>query len=263
VPSPTNDFLCPWTRETPDSTICMDRNPPMAEGLTDRQHRAQLKPDDVFMCRACDMSMGLGSASLTMEELVRAYSAFPTGGLLVEPYTIEEVTDREGNVLERHEPIERPRVMDPAVASVATWLLQGVVHGGTAASAGSELGMVGLGGKTGTTNDEKDAWFVGFSNDVIAAVWTGYDQPRTLGVSSTGGRTSLPTWTRYMKVAAPKERDRPFPVSGGLDWASVDEATGRRITGGGGMTYPFLEGTAPESTGLKAGQVSIEDFSGL
>src|SRR5688572_7406377 len=173
----------------------MDRWPPMPAGMTDREFRATLGPDDVSWCRACDMSMGLGSASLTMEELVRAYSVFPTGGLLIEPYTIEEVSDRDGTVLERHERAEPPRVMDPAVASIATWLLQGVVHGGTAASAGAELKMTGLGGKTGTTNDEKDAWFVGFSNDVIAAVWTGYDQPRTLGVSSTGGRTSLPTWT--------------------------------------------------------------------
>jgi hypothetical protein len=65
-----------------------------------------------------------------------------------------------------------------------------------------------------------------------------------------------------MKVAAPKEKDRPFPVAGGIEWANIDEATGRRISGGG-MSYPFLEGTAPESTGLKAGQMSIEDFSGL
>ena len=83
---------------------------------------------------------------------------------------------------------------------------------GTAARA-SRLGLH-VAGKTGTTNDEKDAWFVGFSPSVITAVWVGYDQPRTLGVSSTGGRTALPIWMEYMRVAAPQEDDRPFRHGG-------------------------------------------------
>ncbi|MEQ1568978.1 MAG: transglycosylase domain-containing protein, partial [Myxococcota bacterium] len=261
VPSKQNDVLCPWVEETARSTICMDRNPPMPEGLTDAQHRAKLPSDTKYLCRACDMSMGLGSASLTMEEMIRAYSAFATGGKLVEPYYVEKVEDRSGVVLEQHEPKAFEQVMDPAVASIATWLMEGVVNGGTASQAGSELKLTGLAGKTGTTNDEKDAWFVGFTNDVITAVWFGYDQPQPLGVSSTGGRTALPVWIAYMKAAAPRSKDREFPVRGNVQWAMIDEATGRRVTSGG-MSYPFLEGTVPEGTGLAAGQVSIEDVSG-
>lgn len=260
VATPQNDLLCPWVLEKPDSTICMDRFPEKDPNLSNTAHRQQLKPGDEYWCRACDMSMGLGSASLTMEELVRAYSAFPTGGQLIQPYTIEEVRDRNGNVLESHQNTQPLQVMTPEVASIATWLLQGVVQGGTASIAAGELGMVGLGGKTGTTNDFKDAWFIGFTNDVITATWVGFDQPRSLGQSSTGGRTALPIWIDYMRVAAPKERDRAFPMRGDIEWATIDEKTGRRVSGGG-RAFPFLPGTAPESTGLQAGQVSMEDLA--
>lgn len=262
VATPENDLLCPWTRETKDSTICMDRFPEKDPNLSNTAHRQQLKPGDEYWCRTCDMSMGLGSASLTMEELVRAYSGFASGGNLVQPYYIEEVKDRDGTVLEKHESVEHPRVMDPEVASVATWLLQGVVQGGTGHRASAELGLNGLAGKTGTTNDFKDAWFIGFTNDVITAAWVGYDQPRSLGVSSTGGRTALPIWIDYMREAAPKDRDRAFPMRGDIEWAQIDEATGRRVRSGG-RSYPFIPGTAPESTGLEAGQVSIDDMTEL
>lgn len=259
VPGPKNDVLCPWVQETPRSTICMDRTPQKDPNLTDAQHRAKLGPDDKYMCRACDMSMGLGSASLTMEEMIRAYSAFATGGKLIEPYYVEEVSDRDGNILEKHEPVDPPQVMDPAVASIATWLMEGVVRGGTASMAGQQLGLVGLAGKTGTTNDEKDAWFVGFTNDVITAVWFGFDQPKTLGVSSTGGRTALPVWIAYMKAAAPKSKDKAFPVRGDVQFAMIEESTGRRVTSGG-VTYPFLPGTVPEGTGQAAGTPTIDDL---
>jgi penicillin-binding protein 1A len=257
--TPKNDVLCPWVRETPTSTICMDRFPAKDPAITDSEHRRRLGPDDVFMCRACDMSMSLGSAALTMEEMVRAYSAFANSGRLVEPYTVVEVKDRHGKVLERHEAVEPPQVMDPAVASIGTWLMKGVVTNGTAARASSELNLRGLAGKTGTTNDEKDAWFVGYTNDVITAVWTGYDDPKSLGISSTGGRTSLPLFVDYMKVAAPKEKDRDFPMVGEIDWANIDEQTGYAVTGGG-MSYPFLKGTVPESTGGRAGELTLEQL---
>lgn len=257
--TPKNDVLCPWVRETPESTICMDRFPAKDPKLTDRQHRERLGPDDVYLCRACDLSMSLGSAALTMEEMVRAYSAFANGGRLVEPYTVVSVRDRHGNVLEQHQPSEPPLVMDPGVASIATWLMEGVVTGGTAARASGELGLRGLAGKTGTTNDEKDAWFVGYTPNVITAVWTGYDDPKSLGISSTGGRTSLPLFVDYMKVAAPKSKDREFPMLGEIEWANIDEATGYAVTGGG-LSYPFLKGTVPESTGGRAGELTLEQL---
>ncbi len=258
IATPENDVLCPWVKESSRSTICMDRTPPKPEELSDAQHRARIGPDDEYKCRACDMSMGLGSASLTMEEMIRAYSAFSSGGKLVMPYYIEEVLDRDGTVLEQHTPEPFEQVLDPAVASIGTWLMQGVVQYGTAVRAKNALGLRGLAGKTGTTNDYKDAWFVGFTNDVITAAWVGYDQPRSLGISSTGGKTALPIWIDYMKVAAPKSKDRNFRMSSNVSYAQIDESSGKRVTEGG-VQYPFLPGTVPESTGLREGQVGIED----
>jgi penicillin-binding protein 1A len=259
VPSPDNDHLCPWTEEKTESTICMDHFPPRADSDTNMGHRAKLTADDHHQCRTCDYSMALGSASLTMEELLRAYSAFGTGGKLVQPYYIEEVRDRDGNVLEKHEPVEPVQVIDPGVAFLTNWLLQGVVNEGTAAAANG-MGLV-IAGKTGTSNDEKDAWFVGLTPNVITGVWVGYDQPRTLGVSSTGGKTALPIWMDYMKVAAPKEsNNKPFPVWGDIEWALIDEKSGNRVTSGG-RSYPFLKDTAPESTGVAAGQATINDVT--
>ena len=261
VVQPETDLLCPWIREDEDFTICMDRFPPKDPEISNTRHRQLLGPDDEYWCRACDMSMGLGSASLTMEELARAYSTFATGGNLVEPYYIEEVTDRYGEVLEKHSVRPPVQVMDPGVARIVNWLLQGVVNEGTGAAA-RRLGLQYLGGKTGTTNDEKDTWFVGFTNDVITTAWVGYDQPRSLGVSSTGGRTALPIWMEYMRAAAPKDKDRPFPAWGEVEWALIDENTGSRVTAGG-RSYPFLKDTAPESTGAAAGQVSIDQVTDI
>jgi penicillin-binding protein 1A len=259
VATPENDHLCPWVLEKPESTICMDRYPPKPDDMTNTAWRAQLKPGDEYHCRACDYSMALGSASLTMEELLRAYSAFGTGGKLVQPYYIEEIRDRDGNVLERHEAAEQPQVIDPGVATIVNWLLQGVVAEGTAHDA-AVLGLT-MGGKTGTTNDEKDAWFVGMTPNIITGVWVGYDKPQSLGISSTGGHTALPIWIDYMKVAAPKDQNKgPFPNVGDLEWAQIDEKTGNRVTSGG-RSYPFLKGTAPVGTGVAAGQKTVTDLT--
>jgi penicillin-binding protein 1A len=260
VPKPDNDRLCPWVLEKPKSTICMDRFPPKDAGISNTEHRRRMKPGDEYWCRACDYSMSLGSASLTMEELARAYSVFGTGGKLVQPYYIESVADRSGKVLESHQQAEFPQVVEPGVATVTNWLMQSVVLEGTAHDANA-LGLH-LAGKTGTSQDEKDTWFVGMNPNVITAVWVGYDQPRSLGASSTGGRTALPIWIDYMKVAAPKSEDRAFPLAGDVEWAQIDERTGSVVTSGG-RNYLFLKDTVPTSSGLAAGQVGTDDPTGL
>lgn len=246
VPTPENDQLCPWV-EVEEDHGCKDMAPSKNAGMK--------------LCRSCDMSMALGSASITMEEMVRAYSAFASGGKLMEPYYIEHVEDRDGERLYTHEAKPPPQVLEPEVAAITTWLLQNVVQGGTAARA-NRLGLRALAGKTGTTNDEKDAWFIGFTNQVITAVWVGFDQPAPLGVSSTGGRTALPIWMDFMKAAAPKEDDEPFPMWGNVQSALIDEATGRRVESGG-RAYPFLPGTVPESTGVAANEVTISELGEL
>ncbi|MCB9797845.1 MAG: PBP1A family penicillin-binding protein [Alphaproteobacteria bacterium] len=206
-----------------------------------------------------DLSMGLGSSSITMIEMVRAYSAFATYGDRVEPYFIERVEDRDGNVLEQHKLVAPKPVLDPTVAGITTWLLREVATSGTAAAT-NRLGIHAA-GKTGTTNDFKDAWFVGFTPDLIGAAWVGYDQPRSMGVSSTGGRVALPIWMDWMEVAYPKEKDRPFEEIPGAVWAAIDESTGRVAKGGRGM--PFVPGTVPENVAAEVGQVTADELKTL
>ncbi|MFZ5476288.1 MAG: penicillin-binding protein 1A [Myxococcota bacterium] len=204
-----------------------------------------------------DLSMGLGSSSLKMPELARAYSAFATNGRLVEPHYVNRVVDRDNRVLEQWtKPAEWKQVLDPPVAGVMNWLLQDIAQTGTAAKA-QKLGLH-VGGKTGTTNGMHDAWFVGFTPTVLTAVWVGYDQPKSLGASSTGGYTALPIWMDYMADAAPKAEDKPFPMPGSLVWVSIDERSGRPMAGGRSM--PFLPGTAPTGVAVEAGQKTTEDL---
>ncbi len=251
-PSPENDHLCPWL-EAGSGKSCIDRQQD-ASGKT--------------VCRACDLSMGLGSASLTMEELTRAYAVIANRGRWVQPWTIVEVLDRDGqlaqplpgsNFAPRHAPVEPVQVVDPAVAALATWLLENVATSGTGYQAHRDLG-VHVAGKTGTTNDEKDAWFVGFTPDVVTAVWVGFDEPRSLGGGATGGAFALPIWVDAMKVAVAGRKDRAFPMGNGIVWTPIDEATGEAVVSGG-RSYPFLPGTVPEGTPYRAGEARLQDLA--
>ncbi len=208
-------------------------------------------------CRACDLSMGLGSSSLTMVELARAYSAFATYGHLVEPHWIDRVVDRDGTVIEEWtKPDNWPEVMSPSVAGIAHWMLREVATGGTAAKS-NQLGLH-VAGKTGTTNDFFDAWFVGYNPDVMAAVWVGYDKPRSMGYSFTGGETALPIWMDFMKAAVPKDKNPDFPPLPGVEMVPIDEATGEVARGGRPM--PMLPGTAPNNVVGEVGQKTAEDL---
>lgn len=236
--------VCDWIAEErmPEGDRCVDR---------------RKDADGQVWCRSCDLSMGLGSSSLTMVELTRAYSSFATYGKLVEPHWIDRVVDRDGTVIESWTPPEAwPQVIDKGVASIAHWLLVQVVQGGTASKA-QRLGL-NLAGKTGTTNDFFDAWFVGYNPDLITTVWVGYDQPRSMGQSFTGGETSLPIWMDYMEEAAPKDKDRPFPPLPGVESVPIDESTGRVAKGG--YPIPMLPGTAPTNTVVEVGQKTSEDL---
>ena len=201
--------------------------------------------------------MGLGSSSLTMVELSRAYSAFATYGDLIEPYFIERVVDRDGTVIEAHEPVDEwPQAMDRGVASVAHWLLRGVATGGTAAKT-NQLGIE-VAGKTGTTNSFRDAWFVGYNPEMVTSVWVGFDQPKNMGQTFTGGDTALPIWMDYMRAAAPRGEAPAFPNLKGVVWAPIDETTG--LVAEGGRRMPFLPGTLPVAGEGAVGQVTATDL---
>jgi penicillin-binding protein 1A len=152
--------------------------------------------------------LALGSADMTLWEQVSAYSAFPNDGVRVTPHLIRKVTDYSGKVLEEDFP-DVHDVISAHTARVMTGLLQEVVKHGTAFQA-SKLNHP-LAGKTGTTNDFTDAWFIGFSPSLTAGVWIGYDEKKTLGPKESGAQAALPMWIDFMKTAIADKPDEKFP----------------------------------------------------
>ncbi len=152
--------------------------------------------------------LALGAADMTLWEQVSAYSAFPNDGVRVTPHLIKKVTDYSGHVLEEDFP-EVHDVIAARTARIMTTLLQEVVLHGTAFQA-SKLKHP-LAGKTGTTNDFTDAWFIGFSPSITAGVWIGYDEKKTLGPKESGAMAALPMWVDFMKVAIQDKPNEKFP----------------------------------------------------
>jgi penicillin-binding protein 1A len=150
------------------------------------------------------LSVAIGSAEASLMEMTSAYSAYPNQGVRMEPLVVLEVLDRDGNTLEQHrsEPHEAIRA---DTAYIIANLLTGVIRSGTAASARS-LDWP-LGGKTGTTDDYTDAWFVGFDPDITVGVWIGFDQKRTMGPSQTGTSAALPVWRDIMRSWIARRRE--------------------------------------------------------
>jgi len=151
------------------------------------------------------LTMALGAGSVTPWQMVSAYSVFANGGYRISPYIVKEITDQEGKVLARANPVqagdEKLRVLDPRNAYLMQSMLRDVAISGTAARASATLKRRDLAGKTGTTNDYLDAWFCGFQKTVVGCAWLGFDQPRKLGSRETGGYAALPIWISFMQTA--------------------------------------------------------------
>ena len=192
-----------------------------------------------------NLSLALGAAEATLEEVVSAYSVFPNQGVRMRPHTVVRVLDRQGNVLEENRP-EPTDAIRADTAYVLTTLLQGVVQRGTAARAAA-LNWP-LGGKTGTTNDYTDAWFIGFDPDVTIGVWVGHDQKKPLGPSETGAVAALPIWIDFMKAWIGDRKEKPeFPQPGNVLFVSVDPSTGTEADPATSNTIKevFISGTQP------------------
>lgn len=168
-----------------------------------------------------NLTMTLGSGSVTPLQLAGAYAAFANGGFRVTPWLIQKITDARGNVLwEAPPPPARQddqRVIDVRNAFIIDSMLREVVRSGTGAAASQRLGRTDLAGKTGTTSDAVDGWFAGYSGNVVAVSWMGYDQPKSLGGREFGATLALPIWIDYMRQALSgkptSERKPPAGVS--------------------------------------------------
>ncbi|HUQ88850.1 MAG TPA: PBP1A family penicillin-binding protein [Vicinamibacterales bacterium] len=157
-------------------------------------------------------SLALGSGLVTPLAITTAFSMFPNGGLRVRPRDISRVRDADGGTA-FEQPVDTDRVIAPEVAFQMVSMLEDAVNRGTGSPA-RQLGIrFPVGGKTGTTNEFKDAWFVGFSSSVVVGVWVGFDEPKPIGGEAYGGRVALPIWADFMQRAArvrpPREFDRP------------------------------------------------------
>ena len=204
------------------------------------------------------LTMALGAGSVTPIQMATGYAVFANGGYRVEPRLITRVVEQRGHVLyEAPEWVLDPahHVIDERNAFVMSSLLQEITRTGTAARAQGTLKRPDLYGKTGTTNDSVDAWFVGYQPTVVAAAWVGYDTPRNLGSRETGGGLSLPIWIAYMQEAlkgVPVQEIEPPAgvIRVGGDWYYEEFGPGRGVQGLG-LQDPW-PGAVPEGEGVGA-----------
>jgi len=170
-----------------------------------------------------DLSIALGSSGISLLELLRAYSVFANQGYLVEPVFILKVEDRNGNVLEEITP-ERKKVIEKNTAFIMTSLLEGVVKYGTGWRAKALKRPAA--GKTGTTNNLFDAWFVGYTPEYITGVWVGLDEEAPMGQGETGSRAASPIWVGFMQRALEGKPVKVFQPPEGVEFAKIDADTG-------------------------------------
>ena len=219
------------------------------------------------------LSFSLGAGETTLLRMVTAYAMFDNGGRRVKPTLVDRIQDRYGHTVYRHDEREcigcdakkwenqpepslidrREQVLDPMTAYQITSIMEGVVLRGTAAGVGfqKEVGKP-IAGKTGTTSDYKDAWFIGYTPDVVVGVYIGYDKPRSLGRGETGGALAAPVVKNFLKVALADKPAVPFRVPPGIKLIRIDPKTGMRA--GPGTERSILEsfkpGTAPPPSPL-------------
>ncbi|MEQ1440529.1 penicillin-binding protein 1A [Fontimonas sp. SYSU GA230001] len=207
-----------------------------------------------------DLTMALGSAVFTPLELARGYATIANGGFVVDPYFIREVRDSSGRTVFAAQPRRAcaecaepqppasgatdpaatpapadpslaPRAIDPRTIWMITDILHDVTVRGTAAKV-AQLGRNDLAGKTGTTNDETDAWFNGFQKHLVAVAWVGFDQPTPLGRGEVGGRAALPAWMDFMRVALKDVPQETLPRPAGLAEVRINRNSGRLAAAG-------------------------------
>ncbi len=171
------------------------------------------------------LTMALGAGSATPLQMASAYAIFANGGSQIRPWIIDRVEDQSGHIIMRSTPQPLHPVIDPANAFIITSLMHDVTRRGTAAAA-AKLGRDDIAGKTGTTNDQVDAWFAGFQPNVVAVAWIGFDQPHSLGAGETGARAALPIWMKYMGDVLKDQPQSPFTAPAGVITVNINPLTG-------------------------------------
>ncbi len=211
------------------------------------------------------LSMALGSSSISLYELTKAYSVFANKGNLFKPIFIKKILDRNGNLLEENVPLsyfeefpEQEQIITPQTAFLITHLLEGVVQHGTGWRARS-LGRP-VAAKTGTTDQFMDAWFIGYTPELITGVWVGFDEERSLGENETGARAASPIWVNFMSRILKDKPKKDFPIPEGIEFIKIDPKTGQVSLGKEGILECFKEGTEPTQISPSSLKTSTDFF---
>ncbi len=241
----TNDFLGPMTLrralELSRNTIAVK----LLEQIGVKYAISYVERFDVAKGMQPYLPLALGASEATLLNLTRAYGAFANQGLMMQPYYVERILDRDGNLLEQNLPRAK-EVMRADIAYLMTDVLQGVVRRGTAVKA--KVLKRPLAGKTGTTDDCTDAWFVGYTPSLICGVWVGYDEKKSLGKRETGAEAALPIWIEFMQTVLKDQPVEEFQATGNIVTVSIDRLTGLRATPDctDVITESFIAGTEPK-----------------
>jgi len=201
------------------------------------------------------LSLSLGTFEMSLLELVSAFSAFPNKGIRAKPYFIARIEDKEGNILEESK-IEAEEVVTPQIAYMMTYLLQGVIQHGTGWAASFLTKDKNLAGKTGTSDDWADAWFLGFSPSLCAGVWVGHETKISLGEKQSGAIVALPIWREFFQKVIEDEKKKAeeegrefeikeFEIPTNISFVEIDRKTGLLATPF--CLFPFKEAFLPDS----------------
>ncbi|MBM4398985.1 MAG: PBP1A family penicillin-binding protein [Candidatus Cloacimonetes bacterium] len=204
-----------------------------------------------FNAEVTDYSIALGTYEVIPIQLISAYTAFPNSGYRVKPILIERVEDKKGNVLERAKTVQY-KVCEPEVAYIMTSMMQSVVTSGTGTASRQSYNWP-VAGKTGTTDDYRDAWFIGFNKDLILGIWTGFDKVKTMGNNMSGGVVCAPVWGSIMRKAmvldnrgrlpAAEDPRYVFDVPENIIHRTINPVTGYLAEEG--IDEVFIQGTEP------------------
>ena len=211
-----------------------------------------------------DLSMVLGSSSLSLYELSKAYALFANQGKKFKPIFVKKVVDRNGNILEENPPLssyqasaQEEQILSPQTAYLMTNLLEGVVQDGTGWRAKSLKRPAAA--KTGTTDQFFDAWFIGYTPELLTGVWVGFDEERSLGENETGSQAASPIWVNFMSKVLKDKSPRAFPIPEGIEFMKIDPTTGQASSGDEAILECFKEGTGPSEI-LRARSIAATDF---
>jgi len=213
-----------------------------------------------------NLSLALGSANLTPLEVINGYAIFANGGYQIKPWFIEKIMDKSGQIIFQEQPLvacsdyypktscpeikeqQAPQTVAKENVYIMTSVLKDVIQHGTGRKA-KKLNRMDIAGKTGTTNDQFDAWFSGFNPDYATTAWVGFDTPRSLGRYETGGKAALPMWIKFMREALQNSPEKSVPIPDNIISVKIDKETGTLATKASKNTKfeIFIQGTEPEA----------------